>query len=177
MKQTIIFDKPPSVVSSAAVGGKMEGEGPLGKYFDKINDDPYLSSDTFEKGESKLQKEAILHMLEKGGLKETDIDIFLTSVRERPTAYAISECRFSDFTEPARLWRRACSARARLFRRAMQKRLAPLHRRIFVRRKDSTATLLTTADSGLRQRSGRLRQAERYVCPPRETRPSLEAAP
>ena len=38
----------------------MEGEGPMGEYFDKINDDPYMSADTFEKGESKLQKQALL---------------------------------------------------------------------------------------------------------------------
>ena len=75
MKQTHIFKDPPGVVASAAVGGKMEGEGPMGEYFDKINDDPYMSADTFEKGESKLQKQALLHMLEKAGLKEAEIDL------------------------------------------------------------------------------------------------------
>ncbi len=75
MKQTIIFGSVPSIISSAAVGGKMEGEGPLGQYFDKINDDPYLSTETFEQGESKLQKEAMLHMLQKASLKPDDIDI------------------------------------------------------------------------------------------------------
>ena len=38
MKQTHIFKDPPGVIASAAVGGKMEGEGPMGEYFDKIND-------------------------------------------------------------------------------------------------------------------------------------------
>ena len=73
MKQTHIFKDPPGVIASAAVGGKMEGEGPMGEYFDKINDDPYMSADTFEKGESKLQKQALLHMFEKAGLKEAEI--------------------------------------------------------------------------------------------------------
>lgn len=74
-RQTYIFDRPPSVLGSSAVGGKMEGEGPLGECFDKLSDDPYMSSQTFEKGESKLQKQAMLHLLEKTGLTEQDIDI------------------------------------------------------------------------------------------------------
>ncbi|SDA27423.1 stage V sporulation protein AD [Ruminococcus sp. YE71] len=72
MKQTHIFSQPPSIISSAAVGGKMESAGPLADCFDKINDDPYLSTDTFEKGESKLQKEAMLHMMDKAGLSPAD---------------------------------------------------------------------------------------------------------
>ena len=74
-RQTYIFDKPPSVLGSSAVGGKLEGEGPLGRCFDKLSDDPYMSAESFEKGESKLQKQAMLHLLEKTGLTEQDIDI------------------------------------------------------------------------------------------------------
>jgi stage V sporulation protein AD len=48
MKRTHIFDRPPGVISSAAVGGKMEADGPMGKYFDKINEEPYLATDSFE---------------------------------------------------------------------------------------------------------------------------------
>lgn len=75
MKQTYIFNTPQSITAYAAVGGKTEGEGPLAKYFDKISDDPYMSADTFEKGESKLQKQALLHMFNKSGLKPDDIDV------------------------------------------------------------------------------------------------------
>jgi CobQ-like glutamine amidotransferase family enzyme len=57
------------------VGGKLESEGPLGYCFDKVNDDPYMSAESFEKGESKLQKEALLHLFNKTGLTEQDIDI------------------------------------------------------------------------------------------------------
>ena len=74
-RQTYIFDKPPSVTGSSAVGGKLEGEGPLGRCFDKLNDDPYMSAESFEKGESKLQKQAMLHLMEKTGLTEQDFDI------------------------------------------------------------------------------------------------------
>lgn len=65
----------PSVIASAAVGGKKEGDGPLGEYFDKISDDPYLSVQTYEQGESRLQKQAMLHCLDKAGLSPQDIDI------------------------------------------------------------------------------------------------------
>lgn len=75
LKATKIMNTQPSVIASAAVGGKKEGEGPLGEYFDKINDDPYLSCETYEKGESKLQKQAVLMCLNKAGLHPQDIDV------------------------------------------------------------------------------------------------------
>ena len=72
---TLFFRSSPSVAAAAAVGGKMEGEGPMCKAFDKINEDPYFSAETFEQGESKLLKETVLHALSKGGLDEGDIDV------------------------------------------------------------------------------------------------------
>ena len=33
-KRTIALAQPPSVLSWANIGGRMEGEGPLGEYFD-----------------------------------------------------------------------------------------------------------------------------------------------
>lgn len=75
VKATKIFSNTPSVISSAAIGGKKEHDGPMGDYFDKINDDPYMSAGTFEKGECQLQKQAVLHALSKAGLSESDIDV------------------------------------------------------------------------------------------------------
>lgn len=72
---TVFFRSSPSIVTSAAVGGKMEGDGPMCEYFDKINEDPYFSCETFEQGESKLLKEAVLHALEKGSLTPERIDV------------------------------------------------------------------------------------------------------
>lgn len=77
MKATTIFSNPPSVITSAAVGGKMEHEGPMGFCFDKINDDPYFTLDTFEQGESQLQKQAVRLALEKVSLSPDDIDILV----------------------------------------------------------------------------------------------------
>lgn len=76
-KATTIFPAPPSIITSAAVGGKMENEGPYGKYFDKINDDPYFTRNTYEEGENQLQKQAVRIALEKSGLKEEDIDVLI----------------------------------------------------------------------------------------------------
>ncbi len=75
--KTYIHDKPPSAISYACVGGKKEGEGPKRKYFDKISDDPYFTTDSFEKAESEMQKQAIMITLRKAGLKPCDIDYIL----------------------------------------------------------------------------------------------------
>lgn len=75
MRSTVIMQTSPSVASSAAIGGKKEAEGPMGQYFDKINDDPYFSEETFEKGESQLQKQAVEHALRKGSFSPEDIDV------------------------------------------------------------------------------------------------------
>ena len=75
LKQTKILKNTPSVISSAAIGGKKEHEGPMGDYFDKINDDPYFSSDTFEQGECQIQKQAVTHALNKANLNPEDIDV------------------------------------------------------------------------------------------------------
>lgn len=72
---TKILKNTPSIITSAAIGGKMESEGPLGDYFDKINEDPYFSEGTFEKGESQLQKQAITHALQKASIPPSDIDV------------------------------------------------------------------------------------------------------
>ncbi len=72
---TIFFPTAPAIISSAAVGGKMEGEGPMSVCFDKINEDPFFSCETFEQGESKLLKEAVLHAVNKASLSLNSIDV------------------------------------------------------------------------------------------------------
>lgn len=74
---TYVMQKPPCIYSFASIGGKDEGEGPLGNTFDKINDDPYMTAKTYEQGESQLQKQAVRIALEKVGLKPENIDFML----------------------------------------------------------------------------------------------------
>ncbi len=72
---TVFFGTSPAIISSASVGGKMEGDGPMSACFDKINEDPFFSCETFEQGESKLLKETVLKALEKGSLATGSIDV------------------------------------------------------------------------------------------------------
>ncbi|MBR3704225.1 MAG: stage V sporulation protein AD, partial [Oscillospiraceae bacterium] len=41
-RQTVALDAGAVILSHAAVGGKMEGEGPLGGWFDYLCDDSFL---------------------------------------------------------------------------------------------------------------------------------------
>ncbi|MBR3791453.1 MAG: stage V sporulation protein AD [Clostridia bacterium] len=76
-KQSIKFKNPPSIVETASIVGKKEGEGPLYKYFDNILDDDYWGEDTWEKAESKLQKEAAKLVMRKSNIYDTDIEYIL----------------------------------------------------------------------------------------------------
>ena len=73
-KQTLIIGGEVGIKSSAAVGSKKEGEGPLGKYFDIINEDSRFGEKTWEKAESKMQELALWKALKKAGCENADID-------------------------------------------------------------------------------------------------------
>ena len=70
---TITFTNKPNIIGYAAAVGKMESEGPLGEYFDKIYTDEFCGEKSFEKAETHLQKSAITTALKKAGLNKTDI--------------------------------------------------------------------------------------------------------
>ena len=55
-RRTVALSAPPSVISFANIGGKMEGEGPLRDYFDELNEDSFFGEKTWEKAESAMQK-------------------------------------------------------------------------------------------------------------------------
>ena len=74
---TLHFPSPPGILSFAAVAGKKEAEGPLGKNFDAVFDDTTLGTDSFEKAESALQGEALLYALKKAGLQPQDLSLLL----------------------------------------------------------------------------------------------------
>ena len=63
------------VESYAGVAGKKEGDGPLGKCFDKIIEDSHFGKDTWEKAESRFQLEAVRLAVQKAGLTKEDIDV------------------------------------------------------------------------------------------------------
>ena len=70
---TIVLKNKPSVIGYAAAVGKKESEGPLGQYFDKTYADEFCGEKTFEKAETKCQKEAIRTAVKKAGLNKNDI--------------------------------------------------------------------------------------------------------
>jgi stage V sporulation protein AD len=72
-KQSIAYNNPPFIISTASIAGKKENEGPLGTLFDVINEDPLLGQNSWEEAESELMKQAAEKALEKAGLKNTDI--------------------------------------------------------------------------------------------------------
>ncbi len=60
--------------SYASVAGKMEGEGPLGEYFDEIIEDSHFGRQTWEQAESQFQLEAVSLAIRKSGLQKENID-------------------------------------------------------------------------------------------------------
>lgn len=72
-KQSIRFENPPVVSGAASVVGEKEGEGPYGKYFDQIEEDPKLGADSWEEAEGKLQEKAANLAIKHAGLQKKDV--------------------------------------------------------------------------------------------------------
>lgn len=72
-KQSILFDNPPIILSGAAIAGKKEGEGPLGSFFDQIEEDPMFGGKTWEEAESLMMGRAAELAINKANLKKEDI--------------------------------------------------------------------------------------------------------
>lgn len=72
-KQSLQFLNKPYLISSGAIVGSKEAEGPMGQLFDKVCYDDKFGADTWEEAESSLQKEALEIALQKGGLQKQDI--------------------------------------------------------------------------------------------------------
>lgn len=73
-KATVALANPPSILASASVAGKKEGEGPLSKYYDEILTDDLYDEKTWEKAESKLQKSAIQRAIAKANIPTSAVD-------------------------------------------------------------------------------------------------------
>ena len=73
-RQTVTLSNPPVIIASANVGGKMEGQGPLGQWFDEWSEDSFFGEKTWEKAESAMQKKALRRALDRAGLKPEQLD-------------------------------------------------------------------------------------------------------
>lgn len=69
-RASVRFEHPPFVLAAASAVGKKEGNGPLGKYFDRIEMDLMLGKKTWEEAESELQRRTCRLAMEKGGVSE-----------------------------------------------------------------------------------------------------------
>ena len=72
-KQSIRFGDDVYVVGCAAIAGKMEGEGPLGAYFDVVETDPMFGKNTWEEAESMMLGMAVDVAVHKSGLQKSQI--------------------------------------------------------------------------------------------------------
>jgi stage V sporulation protein AD len=74
-RQTVFFADPPKLVAGAAAVGKREGDGPIGKFFDVVIEDPKMGEKNFENAEIAMLDACIRKAVDKAGLVLGDIDM------------------------------------------------------------------------------------------------------
>jgi len=72
--RTVVLKDPPSILSYANIGGKLEGKGPMAQCFDELSEDSFFGEKTWEKGESAMQQRVVEHALSKANLTPEDLD-------------------------------------------------------------------------------------------------------
>ena len=73
-KYTLQMENGPVIMGFGSIGGRKEGEGPLGKYFDQCYEDTTLGESSWEKSESRLQTEAVEVALHKAKCSASEIN-------------------------------------------------------------------------------------------------------
>ena len=77
-KQTVRLQSSPEIAACAAVGGKMEGEGPLASCYDFLSADSYFGAKSWESAESEMLKKCFDLVLSKAGVSTEQIDYVFT---------------------------------------------------------------------------------------------------
>ncbi len=67
--ETVVFSKPVSIIAAASTAGTKEGEGPLGKLFDRVLTDNMAGEETWEAAESAMVKDNLSILFEKSGVR------------------------------------------------------------------------------------------------------------
>lgn len=75
--QTVVFSNPSVILSSYSVVGPMEGQGPLGKSFDKVWKDNINGNSSWEVAETKMMEEALEGAVKKSQVNKDEIDYLL----------------------------------------------------------------------------------------------------
>ena len=76
-KNVIEFSEAPCVISSAAVTGKTESEGPMGREFDFCYPDDGIGKANWNEAEAELLFQAVDRAIEKRKLYRSDIDLII----------------------------------------------------------------------------------------------------
>ena len=76
-KQTVVLETPPRIIGSGTIVGDMEGQGPLGEYFDLVLEDDTWGEESWEKAERKMFEQAVRQALGKCALAPEDMDLLL----------------------------------------------------------------------------------------------------
>lgn len=72
-RQSIVFRSRPVILAASSVVGKKEGEGPLGGFFDEVEQDPMFGGKSWEDAESRMMRRAAERALKKAGMVKEDI--------------------------------------------------------------------------------------------------------
>ena len=75
INNTIFFPNLPRIANTCSFVGKKECEGPLGAFFDGVVPNGRFGENSWEKAESKMQKQTISTLLRKETLPKNKIDI------------------------------------------------------------------------------------------------------
>ncbi|MBQ9518882.1 MAG: stage V sporulation protein AD, partial [Firmicutes bacterium] len=67
--ETVVFSKPVSITAVSSTVGTKEGEGPLGKLFDRVLTDNMAGEETWEAAESAIVKDNFSLLFEKSGVR------------------------------------------------------------------------------------------------------------
>ncbi|MCK9478326.1 MAG: stage V sporulation protein AD [Firmicutes bacterium] len=89
-KQTVQMAGDVKIIGNASIVGKKEAEGPLRNDFDTTVDDGYWGEQSWEKAETKFQKETINLAISKAGKSISDINLMFTGD-------LINQCTCSSF--------------------------------------------------------------------------------
>ncbi|MFG6148635.1 stage V sporulation protein AD [Halobacillus sp. B23F22_1] len=76
-KQTWGYTKPVYIQSTGTAVGPLEGQGPLKDTFDKVYNELHCNEDNWELAERRLMLEAVNQSLQKAGVDQRNIDLFL----------------------------------------------------------------------------------------------------
>lgn len=71
--QSLAFHRAVYIKGNASVTGPKEGEGPLGDWFDQVEEDALFGQETWEQAESEMQKRALQLAAEKANLQKKEI--------------------------------------------------------------------------------------------------------